>query len=30
LIGVAIYVGVIVYLIKRNDSPSLSLQKEGV
>jgi len=29
LIGVAIYVGVIVYLIKRNDSPSLSLQKEG-
>lgn len=29
LIGVAIYVGVIVYLIKRNDSPVLSLQKEG-
>jgi len=30
LIGVAIYVGVIVYLIKRNESPALSLQKEGI
>lgn len=30
LIGVGIYVGVIIYLIKRNDQQILSLQKEGV